>query len=184
MSLVKGQHIGGIRTVEDVRQRCYVDAEGCWRWRGACKEHGTPQATVLGRRVSVRRWVLEQTKPMQTGRVFVVARCGNHDCVAPRCVVSKRGDQYMRWLVEQGRLGTPKHRLAITKASRKKAKLSPTKAAEIARRIHAGEDRGEVAAAYGISRGHANKVARAENWAEFVHAARARLLHPNPRPLG
>lgn len=34
MPMEKGRYLGGIRTVEDLRQRSYVDPDtGCWHWR-------------------------------------------------------------------------------------------------------------------------------------------------------
>lgn len=166
----KGQCIGGIRTVEDVRQRCYVAPDGCWHWRGYVTSC-TPLATINGKPVSVRRWVLQQTRPLQRGRVFVVAMCGHKTCVAPGCAVSKRGPAFMRWMVESGYHQTTKHRGAIKEATRRRSTLTPAAAAEIARRIHAGEDRGAVAAAFGITRSHANAVARGRYWGEYVTPA-------------
>lgn len=167
MSVSKGQCIGGIRCVEDVKKRCRIDEDGCWRWRLSCGNE-LPRATINGRNVSVRRWVAEQCGPLQTGHVNVVAKCGKLDCVSPHCAVSKRGPAFIQWLTEQGRLHTPAHKLAVKEAVRRSARLNPHKAVAIAKRIRAGEDRGAVAAAFGITRSHANKVARAGTWAEFV----------------
>lgn len=171
MPLTKGQCIGGIRNVDDVRKRCRVDPEGCWRWRLSCTENGTPHASINGRCCSVRRWVLEQLGRLPGGRIFVVATCGNLDCVSPTCAEAKRGPGFMRFMRAQGRSQTPAHRLAIREASRASplvSKLNAHKAVDIARRIRAGEDRGIVAAAFGISRAHANRVALGNHWAEFV----------------
>ncbi len=166
---VKGQYLGGIRTIDDVRLRCFVDADGCWHWRGATTD-GTPIARIGGKCVTVRRWAAQQTRPLQSGFVFLVAKCGHTDCVSPRCAISKRGPDYMRWLNAQGAVNTAsqKKRVADSVRARAITKLNPAKAIEVARRVRAGEDRGHVAAQLGITRGHASKVARGESWAEFV----------------
>jgi hypothetical protein len=170
MSIKKGQCIGGIRTIEDVRQRCYVNPEtGCWHWRGSMK-YGLPQASIGGNCVSVRRWVYAQGSPIVRKRTMIVPKCGHRDCVSPSCAVGKEGVNFSRWLVDQGYLHTPAHRQAIREASRSSriAKLNPAKAVEIAKRVLAGEDRDRIAGEFGITRNHVNKVARGENWTEFV----------------
>lgn len=74
----------GIRTIEDVRDRCYVDESDCWHWRGA---------TTLGSPVM---WVPAVGKVMTLGSTltfFVTgarnagirwrAKCGNRLCCNP-----------------------------------------------------------------------------------------------------
>ena len=166
----KGQYLGGIRTVEDVRRRCRENREnGCWHWPGSNSD-GTPTARINGSCVSLRRWVLRQTKPLQTGVTFVVPKCGNQTCVAPAHAVSKRGDQYMRWLNDSGAINTPAQKQKVKEAvrTRKLTKLTPAKAVACAGRIRAQEDPKEVAKSLGIAVHHALKVARGECWAEYV----------------
>lgn len=173
MSLIKGQCIGGIRTVEDVRQRCYVDPEtGCWHWRGAMKIN-LPQASIMGKTQSVRRWVYAQSSKLLRAKTMVVPSCGCRDCVSPQCAIGKEGPGFARWLMDQGHIHTPAHKLAVKEGVRRVAKLNPAKAIEIAKRVRAGHDRGQIAADLGVSRNYANKVARGGNWAEFVDHSRA-----------
>lgn len=172
MSLKKGQCIGGIRTVEDVRQRCYVHPEtGCWHWR-LCLKGNIPQATINGKNESVRRWVYAQGSKLLRAKTMVVPSCGNRDCVSPDCSIGKEGPGFAKWLMDQGHIHTPAHKLAVKEGVRRVSKLNPAKAIEVARRVRAGEDRGQIAADAGITRNYANKVARGGNWAEFVDHSR------------
>jgi len=182
MSVGAGQYLGGIRTLQCIERRCRVDAEtGCWHWLGSTVAEGTPTARIDGKCQSVRRWALSRTRKLQTGRVFVVPKCGHQTCVAPDHAASLRGGAYMRWLNEIGATNTPAQKQRVKDASRARkviVKLTPAKAVELAQRIHAGEDRATVAASYGVSTVHANKVALGWHWGEYVRAALGLAVPP------
>jgi hypothetical protein len=165
-----GKRTDAIRTVEDVRQRCYVDPDGCWHWRGGMRNaYRTPSAKIGGKPVSVRRWVVLQSRSLADD-VKIVPKCGNSDCVAPGCARPKRPVEFAKWLMDEGHIHTPAHKLAHKEGTRKgpNVKLTPRMAAEIARLVRAGGDRGSIAAQFGITRSHVNNIARGDNWGEFT----------------
>lgn len=92
MSHPHGTYLGGIRSVEDIRQRCRVDDEtGCWHW-GLAFVQGAPS-------VSLRHPVTDQRMKMRGRRaVLLIARgkdlpkghvafpsdeCTSSDCMNP-----------------------------------------------------------------------------------------------------
>ena len=177
MSLKPGQWIGGIRTVEDVRQRCFIDADGCWIWRG-CKSDGTPTAKIAGKYWKVRRWVCIQDrakagKPMPAGRWSAACGCAKRQCVSPRCAMPLEPKAFAAWLRDVGYLNTPAHKAACAEAMRKAApKLDARKAVECATRILAGEPSASVAASLGICESYAYRVASGRSWAPYTRSLR------------
>lgn len=92
MSHPHGTYLGGIRTVADLRERCYVDDDsGCWHWRlgGSC---GWPRVHIphpktgvktamRGRRAAL---VLLRGKDLNAGQIaFAIDACESKDCVNP-----------------------------------------------------------------------------------------------------
>lgn len=85
----------GIKTLEDIRQRCWIDPDtGCWVWKGSFSTHkgqrGRPQASIdMGRgkkrrTVSAARlaWVLSG-RTIGDEQVVYRAKCTNKACVFP-----------------------------------------------------------------------------------------------------
>lgn len=112
MPMQKSRYLGGIRTVEDLRQRCYVDPDtGCWRWRlaceqGAAKVHFVPpdrdvKLICKGRRAAL--W-LQRGHDVPAGHVaYRRHTCQHADCVNPAHAASGTP---MEWGAER-RLGPP-----------------------------------------------------------------------------
>lgn len=83
-----GDYLGGIRTVEHIRQRCYVNECGCWIWKMG-KSHGKPSATFLdgGRMRSrdvKRQAVLMSKIEIPPGHVVTSGCDGGKVCVNPK----------------------------------------------------------------------------------------------------
>jgi len=158
-------------TLAYVESNCEMDGE-CWMWKNGTTNGGQPQArdSVLGV-LLVRRRVFELASgaAIGTGRWFVAADCGRKRCVSPTCAKKLNSSDYMLWLTRTGAINGPAHNAAKVAAlrSRARTKLSPEAAQSIRQRIADGEDRGEVAAHYGISRGHLNVVARGDCWGRY-----------------
>lgn len=55
--IVAGTYLGGIRTIDDLRDRCYVDSDTqCWHWRMG-ESQGVPRVHILkhdGKRTAMR----------------------------------------------------------------------------------------------------------------------------------
>jgi hypothetical protein len=80
----RGKHLGGIRTLDDLKART-AEVGDCWEWQCGYQNHGkTPAVVYIDKRMSGRRLALMLAKPGQKldGKV-VIAKCGNHKCVNP-----------------------------------------------------------------------------------------------------
>lgn len=127
-----GTHLGGIRTLECVRQRCVIDADtGCWHLRLA---DGTPlprnKRHVLWLHdlgcVSAPRavWTLSTGKPVPAGKV-VSRHCESYDCARPdhlRCWTKATAYDYLR---RHGRTHSIRRTIANRVAGIKRSRLTP-----------------------------------------------------------
>lgn len=86
-----GDFLGGVRSLADLKLRCYVDAEtGCWHLRTG---HGRRLNAGDRQRVHVHRvgtmtagraaYYLQHGKMPPEGHVVWHAHCSSHDCVRP-----------------------------------------------------------------------------------------------------
>jgi hypothetical protein len=111
MSHPAGTYLGGIRTVEDIRQRCRIDREtGCWHW-GLAIVDGSPKVhfvdwngrrrTCRGRRAAV---ILDRGKDVPRGyEVFPRLICQADDCVNPAHSRIGTRAEVCRYLVQSGK---------------------------------------------------------------------------------
>lgn len=120
-----GAHLGGIRTLEDLRIRCRVDDEtGCWHWGlslcdGLPKVHVThpalsrPGYIMRGRRAAL---LLARGRDLPPGHLaFARLTCISTDCVNPAHCQSGDRHAHGRYLTQSGRV---KGLLSKVKASR------------------------------------------------------------------
>jgi len=98
LSFKEGVYLGGIRSVEDLRQRCRIDEEtGCWHW-GLAIVQGVPSVhfVVDGKRQKTkgrRASLLIAGKKIPKGHVvFARPHCKSDDCVNPDH--SRSGDRF------------------------------------------------------------------------------------------
>lgn len=158
-----------IRTLQDLRGRCVIDEAGCWVWKWSVIQ-GTkaPQARYNGRATTARRVALDLIgKPAGRG-LFVVCRKGCDElCVNPYHLLALNGSDYVRHLAAVGVLETPAHKAARVACTRGRdtTKLTRDGAESIRHRVASGEDRGALAAEFGVTRAHVNRVVRGVNWA-------------------
>jgi hypothetical protein len=92
MGVKTGTHLGGIRTLEDLKGRCRIDEHtGCWLWSGSLTA-GYPRVfcidpeTGKGRCMTGARaaWILGAPRgpePIPAGKLVYRWRCKNTDCV-------------------------------------------------------------------------------------------------------
>lgn len=164
----KGRCIGGIRTLEDLRGRCFVDppeAGGCWHLRTA---YGRPVPHRPGQHQALHvhdvgtmtapRAALVLHRCEQTGVAFasalaelgkrVVYRCcGTHDCVNPEHL--RRGTRAQSILTAQrdGRVDMQKVARVAAETGRARARLTPEMQLWIVQSTQSGR---EVARAVGV----------------------------------
>ena len=130
MSIKQGQHIDGIRTLEDLRGRCVIDEiTGCWHLRtprGKPQPKGeTAYVWLHGRGMTTclrAFWELSHGAPVPGGRI-AFRTCGSYDCVCHLRVGTR--SEYGVFCAKSGRLKMTPQRLAKAKAaSSKRTKIT------------------------------------------------------------
>lgn len=159
---VFGAEQGGVRTIEDVRDRSVIDAEtGCWVVRGR-RDKGSmilwmPAARQVLTLTAAMAWLItgEKAKP---GTMWV-AMCGNSCCGNPEH--RQLGDRSLLMRIKRPTLD-PAHRAKIQQAQLKRSKAyAPEVRAEIMASNETGE---ELAKRLGIDRSVVSKVRRGQTW--------------------
>lgn len=109
MPVTQGQHLGAVRTLEDLRERCVMSTTcDCWHLRTPYGRQITRQATfyvwVHGHGlIAMRRaaWFLARgTFPIAGRRVH--ATCDSHDCVNPAHLRAWTRKEHGAWLRKTG----------------------------------------------------------------------------------
>lgn len=155
MSHKDGAYLGGIRTVEHMRQRCSVDeVTGCWHW-GLSMVQGSPKVWYVdsdgnrkcgrGRRIALE--LVGGIKPGQTA--FAKDKCKSDDCVNPdHCQAGTRAAAGAA-ITRSGRWKNhPKKMAASRETAKKRRKLTDEQRAEIRMRTESNK---KLAAEYGVS---------------------------------
>lgn len=162
----KGRRLDGIVTIDDLRQRCYVDEDsGCWHLRGANGERMPEKARhIVWSHAHMRRltstqagWLLSHPgREIPAGRL-VHRTCESHDCCAPahlRCVTKA---QFGKFQIATGRLKTPAKVAAGRAAPSPHRKLS----AELKQWLVESQQSGrEAAHGLGITPSRASRLRR------------------------
>jgi len=179
MSHKPGTHLGGIRTLQDLRDRCHIDDDtGCWIWKLAL-DRGHPKvhfvAPDTGERKCMRgpraAWYLRGGEDIANGRiVFRLACCPNRDCVNPTHVkegtMKERGTQIRRsgvlrnlpQSIEAATRVARTHRAKLTLEQVREIRSSPETCAELARR-------------FGIAHSQISAIRRGEAWKDIASNA-------------
>ena len=179
MSHKKGAHIGGIRTLDDLKQRCSVDEiTGCWVWKLSTTE-GFPNVHVphpqTGDRMKVkgrRAALILKTGVMLPSGWFAIRKpsCESPLCCNPEHSFAGDGKAYGQSLREQGIFKNSPKRIAanrkIVKAT--KCKLTDQQAAEIRH-----DDRSSIvlAGVYGVSKTTINDIKRGLRYRQTYRSA-------------
>ncbi|MGL4651265.1 MAG: hypothetical protein ACRC1H_17805 [Caldilineaceae bacterium] len=169
MSLQAGADLGGIKDLEGLRERCFVDEEtGCWHLRTArgrpLPRHQRHVVWVHGvGHVTATRaaWLL--AKPGREVRPGWVCfrRCESHDCVNPAYLSTGTRKQLGRHMQATGKAVTPAKTAAcrVLAQQHPKTKLTPETRAWLFESQQSGID---AAHGLGITQGRAN-VLRAKH---------------------
>jgi hypothetical protein len=108
-----GTYLGGIRTLEDLRERCVIDADtGCWHWRMAITQ-GAPRVHLQhpqdGRKVTMRgrraALLLATGRDLPRGHTAYARHCCQaDDCVNPEHSRSGNRREHGQWLTKSGKV--------------------------------------------------------------------------------
>ena len=167
MSHKPGTNLGGVRDLESLRKRCFIEPEtNCWRWRLAMKEGAAKTWVVLadgtrrhmvGRRAAL---LLKSGEDVPEGRVvFALACCPNKDCVNPSHCRTGTRKEASAAAFARGDFDTEARRRATEVALRAHRKLSPEQ-----HRVIATSDlpSPQIAKLLGVSSGRVNAIKRGE----------------------
>ncbi len=157
-------------TLEEIRLRCFVDAEtGCWIWRGA--KHGTNGQPIIYIRPRCRwgrRVVFNLSKgqpidqPLRKGR-YTTLTCQQTGCLNPEHIRLTTKSAYMRKVQI-----SPTRRIRQIVAQRKRAdrKLDMAKARQIRAWASENVPSTEIARRMGVSRMTVRNVVNHKYWRE------------------
>jgi hypothetical protein len=172
MSVPKGTITCGVQTLEDIRERCYVDPDtNCWQWRGALTNNRYPSLWMPTLRKSVT--IGQAIGYLSTGKVPGPGASWHSTCKNAMCAnpahrrKGTRATQMKAYGIERNPL--TRARIAAAKAGQ--GKLTDEDAKEIrdgdltlkqiaarwgicisyASEVRAGKRRGEKPAAQGAS---------------------------------
>lgn len=171
--------MSGIRTIEDVRARCRVDADsGCWVWalsystnRGAKTPIGYWPAIRKTLSVSRLVWMLTRKCDAEAleGRL-VWAGCWNSGCCNPEHLASGTHAQRLVLARTAGRRQECPTRRSATSARVMRAKSHLNE--EIIATIRAGNlTNAQIAERYGVSTSQAWKIRTGRSWGAVVGAS-------------
>lgn len=186
MTDTRRKRADGVRTIEDLRQRCVIDAEtGCWLWRGAftrssCRRgqattrvwlpdlHGKAQTCTATRAA----WLLAG-KPLAPGEVVWRHVCRSSECIHPGHGKAGTRTAMHAAFAADGRLrGDP--RRAVVNARNRECLLTPVETVRQAEAMFAaGAMAKEVRKAFGFG---ANTAARIRDGLHPNCAAQQRLV--------
>ena len=156
----------GIRTLDDLMQRCFVDPDtGCWHWRGTFFK-GEPKVWLADYRTvtgGARAAVILSTKrTIGPGQVAWRYRCHSKDCVSPQHIRVGTKAEHGAWQAQHGVLkGLPSKIAASTRQGRARSKVTE----ELAELIRASDKPGRVLAAeLGLSDQTISKIRCMRAW--------------------
>lgn len=175
-----GQRNGGVRTLEDLEERCRVDEDTeCWHWLGAKNSHQTGMVYLPELRstktVVSAALILSGRKPGRGQIGFIT--CGSPDCCNPAHVKRGTRAEWGAFIAAAKRFhGSPKRVAAHAALCRKRRSLTD----EQAREIRMSEEPGVVLAQrYGVSPKIISRVRRGENYRDQL-AANASVFNWRP----
>lgn len=168
-----GEQIGGIRTLADLKLRCYLDPDShCWEWRGAVQTRSTgaqePRVWLADERrcetIPRASWLLSG-KPVPSGRWCCWRRCRNDKCGNPAHLMVGTKAQWGEWAAGLGYLQGRPERSIINR--RIKAQSGQTKLTmELAEWARESPQTGrDVAAALGVSESVVSRARLGQTWA-------------------
>ena len=162
MSIRPGTHIGGIRTLDDLRDRCYVDdSTGCWHWRLAFTKEN-PQVWIQDRTVLGQRAALILAGKLAPNARRCWATCGNRDCVNPKHCRSGSYADWGAWVKATGNWrGNPATRAANVRNGQERSKLTAEQVAEI---LRSDETHTALGRRLGVHHSTISNVRRGVSW--------------------
>ena len=137
-------------------ERILVDANGCWMWAGPRSVHGRAILNINGRSKYAYRVVWEELKGPIPDGLQCCHKCDEPACVNPEHIFLGTAKDNMRDCAAKGRIrgGSPKG------DANRMTKFADALIAQMRSELAHGARQIDLVRAYGISRSHANRIAR------------------------
>lgn len=148
----------GIATVEDIRQRCFVNEAGCWIWRYACNSQGTPQAWYPARGITTS--VTSIAHSISKGCEIPKGKLWRPTCHEAHCV----NPEHQRYITRSRLMGGEKssvHVMKMTIARRGRSKLTPEAVEDIR---NSTDTLHSAAARHGVTRSTVSRIRLGQCW--------------------
>jgi hypothetical protein len=175
----KGDYLGGVRDLEDLRQRCRISEEGCWLWGMSCdKNDGAPMVWVrkadgthqkMRGRMAAMHLAYGRDPPPKHRAFPRWECCRERTCVNPGHTRLGTITEWWAYIVESGQSKSP----AKTAANRRTARARLAKITmDDARAIRgSNESTYALAAKYGIAQSAIWNIQRGRTWREAARGA-------------
>lgn len=161
-----GHHFTGIRTLDDIKARCFVTESGCWRW---LREDNDGVPVTYFNPFKGRSTVGACIHYILHGRRVPKDSLFRFNCGTPLCVNPEHGYVQKRSIALTGKRRNPRlHAAQITMTLRARSKLTPADIEQIKASPLMGT---QVAAQYGISQAHVSRIRRGVCWAPIASPA-------------
>lgn len=134
MSFKKGTYMGGVVTLDHLRERCVIDADtGCWSYRPQGKE--SAQVAIHGSaNFKVRRaaLMLAGVAIPKGHMVWAKACCASKHCANPQHTRTGTRKEWGKWLAAQGSMkGLPAKVAANARTAMKRRALTDEQVREV-----------------------------------------------------
>ena len=137
MSIEPGTYLGGVRTIEDIRSRCFIDEDtGCWHWKLAINGgaphihfHLDGKSVVMRGRRAVK--VLETGQRLSKSLNCLGLDSCDPDCVAPAHIKVANRKALGAQIRRTGKCKTLKKKASGRDAAKAKRKLTVDQVLEI-----------------------------------------------------
>jgi hypothetical protein len=185
MPVKQGQYLGGIRSVEDIRQRCRVDDDtGCWHWGMAKDKAGYGRVYfVLGEErmytSSVRRAALTLKggeKLPKWAVAFAKQHCHTRDCGNPDHARASTWANHGQFMTSRG---VHKHRhIPPARVEQERQRLAKITWDDV-RAIRAStESNGALSERFGVGKSHISDIKHHRYWKENLSHASVFTFRP------
>lgn len=166
MAHAAGTYLGGVNSLNALRNRCYVDdSTGCWCWRQHTTKHGLAMVNLIlngvrGKALGRRAALLLSGETAPDDKVaYPIDTCFEASCVNPKHARWGTRSERMRQASARGALSSPARLAMLRTLVAHRTKLTPEQRVEAA--TSTGPCRA-VAARLGVSAGRVAQLRRGE----------------------
>lgn len=173
MPIKAGKYLGGVRDLEDLRQRCRMKEDNCWEWGGCTSSNKRPSVSMLidGKRTNMngRRASLVLAGPVPKNKIAVATlKCTNRLCVNPAHAEWLTVSQFRQRIANNA---TPEMKATWLKNGLSQGKRLSKLTVDQVREIRASDLKPqELAAKYGICFSNVHRILSGQAWRDVSGA--------------